>query len=94
MALLYCRADSAKPSLSGDREFHSTNLLFTKHTRSHLCDVYVARPALIFFSIDNLVLCQNCDWAKHDHSLLTAHDRRSLEGFSRQPSVTELAAFV
>lgn len=94
MALLYCRADSAKLCLSCDREVHSTNQLFTKHTRSRLCDVCDASPASILCSTDNLVLCQNCDWAKHGRSLSSAHDRRPLEGFSGQPSVTELLAFV
>lgn len=94
MALLYCRADSAKLCFSCDREVHSTNQLFTKHSRSRLCDVCDASPSSIFCSTDNLVLCQNCDWAKHGRSLSSSHDRRPLEGFSGQPSVSELLAFV
>ena len=94
MAVLYCRADSARLCFSCDREVHSTNQLFTKHTRSRLCDVCNGSPASILCFTDNFVLCQNCDWEKHGRSLSSAHDRRPLEGFSGQPSLTELLAFV
>ncbi|XP_061369366.1 zinc finger protein CONSTANS-LIKE 13 [Gastrolobium bilobum] len=86
-AVLYCRADSAKLCLSCDREVHSTNQLFSKHTRTLLCDVCDDSPATILCSAESSVLCQNCDWEKHNLSL---HERRPLEGFTGCPSVTEI----
>jgi hypothetical protein len=88
-ALLYCRADSAKLCLSCDREVHSTNELFKKHTRLILCESCFSAPASVFCSTHNSVLCQNCDWEIHTSSS-SGHDRRPLEGFSGCPSVTEI----
>ncbi|GAB2281497.1 hypothetical protein Dimus_016084 [Dionaea muscipula] len=95
-ALLYCRADSAKLCLSCDREVHSTNQLFTKHTRWQLCDVCDSSPALIFCVSDRKVLCQNCDFESHKSlkNPLVVHDHRALEGFNGCPSVSELSNFV
>ncbi|KAJ7972901.1 CONSTANS-like zinc finger protein [Quillaja saponaria] len=93
-ALLYCRADSAKLCFSCDREVHSTNQLFSKHTRSQLCDACDASPATIHCSTENSVFCQNCDWERHNLSLSEVHDRRPLEGFTGCPSVTELLTIV
>ncbi|KAG9157981.1 hypothetical protein Leryth_000151 [Lithospermum erythrorhizon] len=94
-ALLYCRADSAKLCLSCDREVHSTNQLFTKHTRWLLCDNCDSCPVSIFCRSDNSVLCQNCDWETHKECSkkscsVGVHERRPLDGFSGQPSVNEL----
>ncbi|KAF9605392.1 hypothetical protein IFM89_016969 [Coptis chinensis] len=89
-ALLYCKADSAKLCFKCDKQVHSTNQLFCKHTRSQLCDVCNSNPASIFCSTDNLVLCQNCDWESHGNSNNKSHDRRPLEGFTGCPSVNEL----
>lgn len=89
-ALLYCRADSAKLCFSCDREVHSTNQLFSKHTRTQLCDACDDSPATILCSTECSVLCQNCDWERHNLSLSSVHDRRPLEGFTGCPSVTEL----
>lgn len=89
-SLLYCRADSAKLCFSCDREVHSTNQLFSKHTRSLLCDACDDSPATILCSTESSVLCQNCDWERHNLSLSPVHDRRPLEGFTGCPSVTEL----
>lgn len=92
-ALLYCRADSAKLCLTCDREVHSTNQLFTKHTRWLLCDSCDSTPATIFCCTHSSVLCQNCDWEIHTNtnsSLPAVHDRRPLEGFCGCPSVSEL----
>ncbi|XP_027116800.1 zinc finger protein CONSTANS-LIKE 13 [Coffea arabica] len=90
-ALVYCRADSAKLCLACDRQVHSTNPLFTKHTRCLLCDACDSTPATIFCSTHSSVLCQNCDWDTHTNSSFSAvHDRRPLEGFCGCPSVTEL----
>ncbi|KAK9067668.1 hypothetical protein SSX86_011779 [Deinandra increscens subsp. villosa] len=99
-AILYCRADTAKLCLSCDREVHSTNALFTKHTRSLLCDACDSSPASIFCSTDAAVHCQNCDWEAHsksssDPATATAkHDRRPLEGFTGSPSVTDLLSIL
>lgn len=90
-AILYCRADAAKLCLSCDYKVHSTNQLFTKHTRFLLCDSCDSSPCSIFCSSHDLVLCQNCDWEKHG-SVSLVHERRTLDGFMGCPSVTELLA--
>ncbi|CAI9781127.1 unnamed protein product [Fraxinus pennsylvanica] len=92
-ALLYCRADSAKLCLSCDREVHSTNPLFKKHTRCLLCDKCDSSPVSIYCCTESLVLCQNCDWEKHDN-LRLIHDRRPIEGFIGCPSVSELMSIL
>nr|BAS25703.1 gentian CONSTANS-like13 homolog [Gentiana triflora] len=92
-ALVYCKADSAKLCFVCDRQVHSTNQLFSKHTRWLLCDSCDSTPATIFCFSDSSVFCQNCDWEAHSHSsrgFPAVHDRRPLEGFSGCPSVTEL----
>ncbi|XP_076892257.1 zinc finger protein CONSTANS-LIKE 13-like [Bidens hawaiensis] len=106
-ALLYCRADTAKLCLSCDRQVHSTNPLFTKHTRSLLCDSCDNSPASIFCSTHAVVHCSNCDWETHNNNInindndfdnnniksgSPVHDRRPLEGFNGCPSVTDLLA--
>ncbi|KAK1354104.1 B-box type zinc finger protein with CCT domain [Heracleum sosnowskyi] len=91
-AVLYCRADSAKLCLKCDHKVHSTNQLFTKHTRSVLCDACDSSPSSIFCSTHCSVLCQNCDWESHRISQSTVHDRRPVEGFIGCPSVAELLA--
>ncbi|XP_019440845.1 PREDICTED: zinc finger protein CONSTANS-LIKE 13-like isoform X2 [Lupinus angustifolius] len=93
-ALLYCRADSAKLCFSCDREVHSTNQLFSKHTRFLLCDTCDDSPATILCSTESSVLCQNCDWEKHNNSSSSVHERRPLEGFNGCPCVNELLAIV
>ncbi|WOH01611.1 hypothetical protein DCAR_0520995 [Daucus carota subsp. sativus] len=92
VAVLYCKADSAKLCLTCDREVHSTNQLFTKHTRSVLCDECESSPSSIFCSTHCFVLCQNCDWESHRISESSNHDRRPLEGFNGCPSVVEFLA--
>ncbi|OVA15066.1 zinc finger protein [Macleaya cordata] len=94
-ALLYCRADSAKLCFHCDREVHSTNPLFTKHTRFQLCDLCDSNPASIHCSTENHVLCQNCDWESHRlSSSSSVHDRRPLEGFTGCPSAIELSSIL
>lgn len=88
-ALLYCRADSAKLCFTCDREVHSTNQLFTKHTRWLLCNLCDSSPASILCCTENFVYCQNCDWESHNKQL-SVHERRPLEGFSGCPCVSEL----
>ncbi|KAK6164762.1 hypothetical protein DH2020_001626 [Rehmannia glutinosa] len=92
-ALLYCRADSAKLCLNCDREVHSTNQLFKKHTRSLLCDSCNSSPSSIFCCTESAVLCQNCDWETHKN-FGSIHNRRPLEGFNGCPSVTEMLGFL
>uniref|UniRef100_A0A2P2LJJ8 Zinc finger protein CONSTANS-LIKE 13 n=1 Tax=Rhizophora mucronata TaxID=61149 RepID=A0A2P2LJJ8_RHIMU len=94
VALLYCRADSAKLCLACDREVHSTNQLFSKHTRSQLCDACDASPASIFCETEHSVFCQNCDWERHRLSLSPPHNRRPIEGFTDYPSVAELVTIL
>lgn len=93
-AVIYCRADSAKLCFSCDREVHSTNQLFSKHTRSLICDSCDDSPATILCSTESSVFCQNCDWENHNLSLSSPHERRPLEGFTGCPSVTELLSIL
>ncbi|CAO2839649.1 unnamed protein product [Amaranthus hypochondriacus] len=95
VALVYCKADSAKLCLSCDREVHSTNQLFTKHTRFQLCDVCDSSAASILCLTEHSVLCQNCDYEHHSlPGISSNHDRRPLEGFTGCPSVLDLSAAV
>lgn len=93
-ALLYCRADSAKLCISCDREVHSTNQLFCKHTRSLLCDSCDESPVSIFCETEHSVFCHNCDWERHRLSLSSVHNRRPVEGFSGCRSLTELISIL
>nr|AIS92910.1 zinc finger protein CONSTANS-LIKE 10 [Lagerstroemia indica] len=86
-ALLYCRPDSAKLCLRCDRDVHSTNPLFTKHTRSLLCDFCDSASASVFCETHRSVLCSSCDWDAHDG---VVHNRRPVEGFSGCPSASEI----
>ncbi|OMP06618.1 Zinc finger, B-box [Corchorus olitorius] len=93
-ALLYCRADSAKLCFSCDREVHSANQLFNRHSRSQLCDACDKSPASIFCETEQSVFCSNCDWENHKLSLSSSHNRRPIEGFTGCPSVSELVSFI
>ncbi|CAN7006595.1 unnamed protein product, partial [Brassica oleracea var. botrytis] len=93
VALVYCKADSAKLCLACDNQVHVTNQLFSKHFRSLLCDSCDDSPSSVFCDTESSVLCQNCDWQHHTSSS-SLHSRRPLEGFSGCPSVTELLALV
>ncbi|KAJ8898658.1 hypothetical protein K2173_004692 [Erythroxylum novogranatense] len=93
IALLYCRADSAKLCLACDREVHSTNLLFSKHTRALLCDACDNAPASIFCETEQSAFCQNCNSKMHglsSSSYSSWNNRRQIEGFTEYPSVSEL----
>ncbi|MBA0849246.1 hypothetical protein Goshw_013418 [Gossypium schwendimanii] len=93
IAVLYCRADSAKLCLFCDQHVHSANLLSRKHVRSQICDNCSSEPVSVLCSTDNLVLCQECDWDAHGScSVSAAHDRTLVEGFSGCPSALELAS--
>lgn len=93
VAILYCRADSAKLCLFCDKHVHSANLLSRKHVRSQICDNCRSEPVSIRCSTDNLVLCQECDWDAHGScSVSAAHDRTPIEGFTGCPSALELVS--
>ncbi|PPR90610.1 hypothetical protein GOBAR_AA30068 [Gossypium barbadense] len=93
IAVLYCRADSAKLCLFCDQHVHSANLLSRKHVRSQICDNCSSEPVSVRCSTDNLVLCQECDWDAHGScSVSAAHDRTLVKGFSGCPSALELAS--
>ncbi|CAN8314511.1 unnamed protein product [Cochlearia groenlandica] len=93
VALVYCKADSAKLCLACDKQVHVTNQLFSKHFRSLLCDSCDDSPCSVFCETEKSVLCQNCDWQHHTCSS-SLHSRRPLEGFSGCPSSTELLSLV
>ncbi|KAL2323614.1 hypothetical protein Fmac_027993 [Flemingia macrophylla] len=86
VALLYCRADSAKLCFLCDRKVHFPNQLFSRHTRALLCDACGDSPASVLCFSDDSVLCHNCDCQNHHLS----HQRTPLQGFSGCPSVTQL----
>ncbi|KAL5724449.1 hypothetical protein ACHQM5_007714 [Ranunculus cassubicifolius] len=91
IAVLFCRADSAKLCLWCDLHVHSANDLSRKHVRSQICDNCNSEPVSIRCSTDNLVLCSECDWDAHGNCS-NSHDRISVEGFSGCPSPLELAS--
>ncbi|EEF50090.1 hypothetical protein RCOM_1437660 [Ricinus communis] len=93
IAVLYCRADSAKLCLFCDQHVHSANLLSRKHVRSQICDNCSKGPVTVRCGTDNLVLCQECDWDAHGScSVSASHDRTPVEGLSGCPSALELAS--
>uniref|UniRef100_A0A5B7B7S3 Putative zinc finger protein CONSTANS-LIKE 14-like isoform X1 n=1 Tax=Davidia involucrata TaxID=16924 RepID=A0A5B7B7S3_DAVIN len=93
IAVLYCRADSAKLCLLCDQHVHCANALSRKHLRSQICDNCGSEPVSVRCSTDNLVLCQDCDWDAHGSCSVSAvHDRNPVEGFSGCPSPLELAS--
>ncbi|KAL3511487.1 hypothetical protein ACH5RR_030888 [Cinchona calisaya] len=93
MAILYCRADSAKLCLLCDHQVHSANALSRKHLRSQICDNCSSDPVSVRCATDNLVLCQDCDWDAHGSCVFSkAHDRSLVEAFSGCPSALELAS--
>lgn len=90
VALLYCKADSAKLCLLCDHQVHSANALSLKHLRSLICDNCWAESASVQCSLDNLVLCQDCD-ASFSVSP-PFHSRIPIEGFTGCPPAIELAS--
>ncbi|XP_042495921.1 zinc finger protein CONSTANS-LIKE 14-like [Macadamia integrifolia] len=93
IAVLYCRADTAKLCLFCDTHVHSANALSRKHLRSQICDNCSSEPASVCCSTDNLLLCQECDGDAHGScSVSDSHERSPLEGFSGCPSPLELAS--
>ncbi|ESQ39436.1 hypothetical protein EUTSA_v10001548mg [Eutrema salsugineum] len=95
VALVYCKADSAKLCLACDKHVHVTNQLFSKHFRSLLCDSCDDSPSSVFCDSERSLLCQNCDWQHHHSSSSPPHSlRRPVEGFSGCPSVSDFLALV
>ncbi|XP_010507837.1 PREDICTED: zinc finger protein CONSTANS-LIKE 13 [Camelina sativa] len=94
VALVYCKADSAKLCLACDKQVHVANQLFGKHFRSLLCDSCHDSPSSLFCETERSVLCQNCDWQHHTASSTSLHSRRPFEGFTGCPSVPELLSIV
>lgn len=93
IAVLYCRADSAKLCLFCDQHVHSANALSRKHLRSQICDNCSSEPVSVRCNTDNMVLCQECDWDAHGScSVSAAHDRKPVEGFSGCPSAVQLSS--
>lgn len=93
IAVLYCRADTAKLCLFCDQLVHSANALSKKHLRSQICDNCGSEPVSIRCDTDKLVLCQECDWDAHGSCAVSgAHDRSPVEGFSGCPSASDLAS--
>ncbi|KAJ0717813.1 putative transcription factor interactor and regulator Znf-B family [Helianthus annuus] len=93
IAVIFCRADSAKLCLFCDHIVHSANTLSSKHLRSQICDGCRSAPVSVRCSTDNLVLCRDCDWDAHGSCAVSAaHDRTPIEGFTGTPSPVDLAA--
>ncbi|KAJ9132868.1 hypothetical protein P3X46_033694 [Hevea brasiliensis] len=92
VAVLYCKADSAKLCLLCDHQVHCANALSLKHLRSLICDNCGAEPASVHCSKDNLVLCQHCDASSSVSSSL--YSRTPIEGFMGCPSAIELASIL
>ncbi|XP_042378582.1 zinc finger protein CONSTANS-LIKE 14-like [Zingiber officinale] len=98
VAVLFCRADSARLCVSCDRLVHVANALSQKHLRSPICDNCGAMPAGAWCAAEGIALCADCDWesregggdgggvANHRHPVV------QIEGFSGCPSALELAA--
>ncbi|KAK9060153.1 hypothetical protein SSX86_020857 [Deinandra increscens subsp. villosa] len=93
IAVIFCRADSAKLCLFCDHHVHAANALSGKHLRSQICDGCRSAPVSVLCSTDNLVLCRDCDWDAHGVcSVSAAHDRTPIEGFTGCPSPLDLAS--
>nr|QVG73933.1 COL6 [Tamarix hispida] len=92
IAVLYCRADTARLCLHCDNQVHSANALAMKHIRSQICDDCGADSASMKCSTcENLVLCHDCHHKAHSRSG-SLHDLTPIEGFQGCPGVVELAS--
>jgi hypothetical protein len=93
VAVLYCRADSAKLCLFCDQQVHIANALSRKHLRSQICDNCGTKPVSVRCSTENLVLCDDCDFDAHGSSVSqVVHKRDTVDGFSGCPSALDLAS--
>ncbi|XP_077212156.1 zinc finger protein CONSTANS-LIKE 14-like isoform X2 [Tasmannia lanceolata] len=93
IAVLYCRADSARLCLACDQQVHSANALSRKHVRSQICDNCRAEPVSVRCATDNLLLCSDCDSDAHASCPVSAsHVRNPIDGFSGCPSALELSS--
>ncbi|KAF7819366.1 zinc finger protein CONSTANS-LIKE 15-like [Senna tora] len=100
MAVLLCKADSAKLCLLCDQHVHSANALSLRHVRFKICDTCKFQTATVRCSTHNLMLCQQCDSHTHNNnnknsSLSSSlHHRTPIQGFSGCPSILDLAPFL
>ncbi|KAK9049821.1 hypothetical protein SSX86_031210 [Deinandra increscens subsp. villosa] len=93
LAVIFCRADSAKLCLFCDHHVHAANALSGKHLRSQICDGCRSAPVSVRCATDNLVLCRDCDWDAHGVcSVSASHDRTPIKGFTGCPSPLDLAS--
>ncbi|KAL8224501.1 hypothetical protein R6Q57_019976 [Mikania cordata] len=93
IAIIFCRADSAKLCLFCDHHVHAANALSGKHLRSQICDGCRSAPVAVRCATDNLVLCRECDWDAHGVCSVSAkHDRTPIEGFTGCPTPLDLAS--
>ncbi|GAA0153047.1 hypothetical protein LIER_11372 [Lithospermum erythrorhizon] len=93
IAILYCKADSAKLCLLCDHLVHVANPLSKKHVRTQICDNCGEEPVCVRCETDNLVLCQECDLDAHGSSVvMVEHARINVQGFSGCPNAYELAS--
>lgn len=86
-AVVYCKSDVAKLCLHCDREVHSSNFLFRKHTRSLICGKCSSEPAVIRCANSAVCLCEGCDSSSENGG----HDQhQKLDFYSGCPSPAEL----
>ncbi|KAG0480899.1 hypothetical protein HPP92_011757 [Vanilla planifolia] len=96
MALLYCRADTARLCVACDRMVHEANALARKHSRFQICDNCGASAASFRCAVDSLSLCQDCDIDVHSSAAGGGGGYRwprpsVYRGILRLPSAVELA---
>lgn len=86
-AVVYCKSDVAKLCLHCDRNVHSSNFLFRKHTRSLICGKCSSEPAIIRYANSAVCLCEGCDSSSENGR----HDQhQKLDCYSGCPSPAEL----
>ncbi|CAN6176566.1 unnamed protein product [Urochloa humidicola] len=95
LAVVYCRADSARLCLPCDRHVHGANTVSTRHARAPLCAACRAAAAAFRRGGDGGgFLCSDCDFEEGRHrdgDLPPLHDRAAVEGYAGCPSIAELA---
>ncbi|CAO2830142.1 unnamed protein product [Amaranthus hypochondriacus] len=87
--VVYCQADAALLCLSCDSKVHSANALFSRHSRTLLCDSCKQNPSFIRCLDHSMLLCQHCDSRLHNPS--TAHKKLMIGSFTGCPSAKHFA---
>ena len=87
--VVYCQADAALLCLSCDSKVHSANALFSRHSRTLLCDSCKQNPSFIRCLDHSMLLCQHCDSRLHNTS--TAHKKLMIGSFTGCPSAKHFA---